>query len=63
MTEGAHRSGTKITAGFAADFGREVFAVPGPVGSPTSVGPADLIKQGAKLVTGVEDVLEELPRG
>jgi len=63
VVEGGHRSGTKITAGFAAEYGREVFAVPGPVGSPTSVGPADLIKQGAKLVTGVEDVLEELPRG
>lgn len=60
VIEGGQKSGTKITAGFAADYGREVFCVPGPIDSPTSVGPAELIQNGAKLVTKVEDILEEL---
>ncbi|MDP9379147.1 MAG: DNA-processing protein DprA [Chloroflexota bacterium] len=49
-----------ISAGFAAEQGREVMAVPGPVTSPNSEGVHYLLRQGAKLVTGVEDVLEEL---
>lgn len=60
VIEGKHKSGTKITAGWAAEYGREVFAVPGPIDSVQSEAPADLIKEGAKLVTSVEDVLEEL---
>jgi DNA processing protein len=60
VVEGRHRSGTKITAGFAADYGREVFAVPGPIDRPGSEATADLIKQGAKLVSSVEDIMEEL---
>jgi len=60
IIEGAHRSGTKITANWAADFGREVMAVPGPINSQQSQAPADLIKQGAKLVNSAEDVMEEL---
>lgn len=60
VIEGGQKSGTKITAGFAADYGREVFCVPGPIDSPVSAGPAELIQQGAKLVTKVEDILEEL---
>lgn len=59
VIEGGKKSGTKITAGFAADYGREVFCVPGPIDSPTAVGPAELIQQGAKLVTKVEDIEEE----
>lgn len=59
VIEGGQKSGTKITAGFAADYGREVFCVPGPIDSDLSVGPAELIQQGAKLVTKVEDILEE----
>ena len=43
------------------EFGREVFGVPGNVTQPMSFGPNQLIKQGAKLVTGWEDVVEELP--
>jgi DNA processing protein len=60
VIEGKHKSGTKITAGWAAEYGREVFAVPGPIDSVQSEATADLIKQGAKLVTSVEDILEEL---
>lgn len=60
VTEAAAKSGSLITAGFAADFGREVFAVPGPVYSKMSEGTANLIKDGAKLVYKVADILEEL---
>lgn len=60
VIEGGERSGTKITANFAADYGREVFCVPGPIGNIQSEGPAQLIQQGAKLVTKVEDIWEEL---
>lgn len=59
IIEGARKSGTKITATCAANQGREVFAVPGPIDSSLSAGPADLIKEGAKLVTGIDDILEE----
>lgn len=60
VTEGARDSGALITARFALDQGREVFAVPGPVTSEMSEGPIGLLKQGAKLVTSAQDILEEL---
>ena len=64
VAEGASKSGTKITARLAADQNREVFAIPGPITSVLSEGPAELIKTGAKLVTNINDILEEfnLPR-
>ena len=60
VTEGAGDSGALITARNAAEQGRDVFAVPGPITSPYSQGPAQLIKKGAKLVERVEDIIEEL---
>ena len=61
VVEAADRSGALITAGFAGDLGREVFAVPGRITSPTSAGANRLIQDGAKLVTGWQDIVSELP--
>ncbi len=61
VVEGAQYSGSLITARLAMEFGREVFGVPGNVTQPVSFAPNQLIKQGAKLVTSAEDVIEELP--
>lgn len=60
VIEGAQKSGTLLTASAAAAQGREVFAVPGPITSPVSKAPHFLLKNGAKLVEKVEDILEEL---
>jgi DNA processing protein len=54
------RSGTLTTARYANDLGREVFAVPGHPLDPRAEGTNRLIKQGATLVTDVEDVIETL---
>jgi DNA processing protein len=61
IVEGAQYSGSLITARLAMEFGREVFGVPGNATQPVSFAPNQLIKQGAKLVTCAEDVIEELP--
>jgi DNA processing protein len=52
-------SGALITSNFAVEYGRQVFAVPGRIDSPRSKGCHDLIKKGAKLCEGVEDILSE----
>ncbi|MEN6327831.1 MAG: DNA-processing protein DprA [Syntrophomonas sp.] len=59
VVEAKTKSGALITADFALDQGRDVFAVPGSVDSANSEGTNNLINQGGTLITGIEDILEE----
>lgn len=61
VVEAQDKSGTLITASHAADQGRDVFAIPGNINSVFSIGTNKLIRDGAKLVLSVEDIIEELP--
>ncbi|MDQ3018427.1 MAG: DNA-processing protein DprA [bacterium] len=60
VVECKQKSGALITTDYTIDLGRPVFAVPGPIYSPTSEGPNNLIKQGAILITSGTDALKEL---
>lgn len=63
VVEAAHGSGSLITAGHALDLGRDVFAVPGPIGRSTSDGTNRLIRDGAGIVTGPDDILLAIGAG
>lgn len=60
VVEAAQRSGSLITARLALDEGREVFAIPGRVDSAKSAGTHRLLQEGAKLVGGIDDILDEM---
>jgi DNA processing protein len=58
VIEAPETSGALITARCALDYNREVFAIPHPIHSPTGIGPNNLIKMGAKLITQSQDIAE-----
>lgn len=60
VVEGAERSGSMITAEHAMEFGRDVFAVPGAVNNPLASVPLQLIRDGARMIRGAEDLLHDL---
>lgn len=62
VVEAAERSGSISTAMHALEQGREVFAVPGAVSNPLARGCHALLRQGARLTTGIEDIFQELPQ-
>ncbi|MFC1485201.1 DNA-processing protein DprA [bacterium] len=60
VVEAGHKSGALITAKYALEQGKDVFAVPGEISNPRAKGPNSLIKEGAKIVADVNDIMEEI---
>jgi len=60
VVEGAAKSGSRISVDHALDLGREIFAVPGPVTSPLAETPLEMIREGATLIRGADDLLDDL---
>jgi DNA processing protein len=60
VVEGAGKSGTRSSVDHALDLGREVFAVPGPVTSPLAEVPLEIIRDGARMIRGADDLLADL---
>jgi DNA processing protein len=60
VVEGAAKSGSRISVDHALDLGREIFAVPGPVTSPLAETPLEMIRDGATLIRGANDLLDDL---
>jgi len=60
VVEGAARSGSRISVDHALDLGREIFAVPGPVTSQLAETPLEMIREGATLIRGADDLLDDL---
>jgi DNA processing protein len=60
VVEGAAKSGSRISVEHALDLGREIFAVPGPVTSPLAETPLEMIREGATLIRGADDLLDDL---
>ena len=60
VVEGAAKSGSRISVDHALDLGRDVFAVPGPVTSPLAETPLEMIREGATMIRGADDLLDDL---
>lgn len=60
VVEAREQSGTMITTDFALEQGKELYVIPGNIDSPTSEGTNNLIKEGARLVTSVKEIVEDL---